>query len=399
MKTTFKDFLLTLAVSVLLASNSFGQGNSVKLDFETDPEEAAPGIVFAGTSEWIDPDFSIDGNGYLKITDALNGQSGAIVMPDLSNPPGSALSSFSISADLRVGGGTASPADGFSFNLVRPDDPLAQDPPELTYSGIRGEGSLPEEGSRTGLGIGFDEWQSGPTAPGSSATDCGEFMADTDAERFDCVGISVRVDGELLGQVPFPIRNGELEDQQSLQTGPLIEGDLEERTLALGYARLVITVTPDGNNPDTRSNLSVIYKDRTVFDEVIDYRPTPGQLVFAGRTGGANANHHIDNIEITTDFDPDPLGDFNLDMVIDVTDFMILADNMNTTPGLGLQNDYQLGDVNFSGTVDLADFVAFRSLYAAAQGGGAAAVPEPSGAFLAGFVCLALAAFRRRSSR
>lgn len=398
MKTTFKDFLLTLAVSVLYASTSFGQG-SVFLDFETDPEDAAPGIVFAGNAEWIDPDFSFDGNGYLKITDAENSQSGAIVMPDLSDPPGTALKSFSIAADLRVGGGTDSPADGFSFNLVRPEDPLAQDPPELTYSGIRGEGSLPEEGSRTGLGIGFDEWQSGPTAPGASNTSCGEFQADTDAERFDCVGISVRVDGVLLGQVPFPVRNGALEDQQSLQTGPLIQGSLEERTEALGFARLVITVTPDANNPDSRSNLSVIYKDRTVFDEVIDYRPTPGQLVFAGRTGGANANHHIDNISITTDFTPDPLGDFNLDEVIDLADFMILSDNMNTTPGLGLEGDYQLGDVNFSGTIDLSDFVGFRALYTAAQAGGAAAVPEPSGLILAGLVCLGLAAVRRRPSR
>lgn len=379
MKVTFWKMLLAVAFSFSMASGVFAQGN-IALDFESDPADL--GVEFFGTAEWVAPEDSFNEDGYLSVTDAENSQRGAIVFPDLSNPVGSALTSFRIKADLRVGDGTGSPADGFSFNLVTPDDPVLDDG-EGYAGGPNGEGNLPEEGSTTGLGIGFDEWQSGGRDPNATATDCGSV-------NFDCIGISVRVNGELLDQAPFPTLNGALEDTTSLQTGPIVDGTGEE----LGWAPLVITVV---NIDEETSSLSVSYKDRPVFNQQIAYQPAPGQLVFAGRTGGANANHHIDNVEIITDFTPDLPGDFDDDDDIDFADFLTLTSNMNTTPGLGpIGGDYEAGDINFSGTIDIADFVLFRRAYNDFNTAGAAAVPEPNSALLIGLGCLGLLSSRRR---
>ena len=382
MRLSLRKLLLAVFVSGLAVNTVFAQGN-VSLDFESDPADID--VQFFGTAEWVPPEDTFDGNGYLSVTNAVNSERGAIVFPDLSDPPGSALTSFSIKAALRVGDGTDSPADGFSFNLVTPDDPVLDDGEGYAASPA-GEGNLPEEGTTTGLAIGFDEWQSGGADPNATATDCGSLA-------FDCVGISVRVDGELLGQAPFPTRNGALEDTTSLQTGPQLDGSGEE----LGWANLIITVTPDPQDAAT-SNLAVSYKGRSVFNENLAYTPAPGLLVFAGRTGGSNGNHHIDNVEIITDFTPEPVGDFDLDGDIDFADFLVLGNNMNTEPGLGLIGDYEAGDINFSASVDLADFVIFRGAYEKFNAGpaAAAAVPEPTGSLLAAVGLLGFLASRRR---
>jgi len=350
----------------------------------------------------------------LKVTDANNGESGLIVLPDLSDPPGSALESFQITADLRVGAGTDRPADGFSFNLVRPEDPLLEDPRGTYASSPVGEGNLPEEGSTTGLGIGFDEWQSGGADaeqnfngtgvqsrgdPGARVEDpsCGpsssltaSFDAGRDRIEHDCIGISIRIDNELVAQAPFPILNGALGNDQSLQTGP------ETAAEDLGWAELKIQVTPDLTN-ENNSNIRITYKDREVINGSFAYRPSPGQLVFGGRTGGANSNHHIDNIKILLDFTRiENLGDFNEDGTIDTADFMILASNMHTS---GLDIKYQDGDIDFSGRIDLADFVVFRKEFLKLGAGTAAAVPEPASLLLAICGLLGLSVMRRRHRR
>ena len=71
------------------------------------------------------------------------------------------------------------------------------------------------------------------------------------------------------------------------------------------------------------------------------------------------------------DMDVTP-GDFNGDGNIDLADFAILADNFGTG------NEFAQGDNNFDRRVDLRDFLEFKELFDAAQGGGAAAVPEPA---------------------
>ena len=99
--------------------------------------------------------------------------------------------------------------------------------------------------------------------------------------------MSIRVDNKLVNQIPFPTLNGDVDDKTSLQTGPA--GSVEED---LGWARLSIKLCAN--------NLTVTYKDVTVFNQVVEYDATPGLLVFGGRTGGTNAFHHIDNMVVKT---------------------------------------------------------------------------------------------------
>ena len=431
MRFSLKKLLLAFAASGVLAvlGSPVSAQTVFNLNFDDPNDPRLDRIVvrpLGGDTTEIREDGGIGDSGYLSITDAANGQNGLVIFPDFSDPPGTALESFKITAQLRVGAGTDRPADGFSFNLVRPDDPLIWDP-DLEesrffdedgnpldepasigqYAGIGTEGSLPEEGTRTGLSVGFDEWQSGGVAPEASAESCGDWeqydppeeadlpLGDRDFEaqaHFDCVGMSVRVDGILIEQIPFPVLNAPLPSDgpaaaeqyaASLQTGP--QGDVED----LLWEELAIQLTPDRNN-EGKSFLTVTYKGQDVVDANIDYTPSPGQLVFGGRTGGANGNHHIDDITIVTDFTRVLLGDFNGDEIINLADYAILVANMNTE-----DKEFADGDIDFNGRVNLGDFVTFRREFAK-SGVAGAAVPEPGAGLLAVMALAGLTIVRRR---
>ncbi|HUF62155.1 MAG TPA: LamG-like jellyroll fold domain-containing protein, partial [Verrucomicrobiales bacterium] len=227
-------------------------------DFNTNP---AGTVELTGTSAWRSTD-GVDNSGYISITDAANDQRGAIIIPDPTG--GAAIQGFLFSADLRVGGGTPSPADGFSLNLPRPNDPLYEPPRGEGYaSSPTNEANLPEEGSTTGLGIGLDAWFSGGA---------------------DVIGFSVRVDNELVTQIPAATLNGEATDATSLQTGP----DAAGLTWQPFTADLV------------NGELTLTWKGVTILDSLpIDFPATPtGGMVFGGRTRGSNQNHHVDNIMV-----------------------------------------------------------------------------------------------------
>lgn len=69
-----------------------------------------------------------------------------------------------------------------------------------------------------------------------------------------------------------------------------------------------------------------------------------------------------------------PPADFNSDGAIDQTDYAILLENFNK------EGTFSQGDNDFSGVVDLGDFIQFRTLFNA--NGTAAAVPEPASGVL-----------------
>ncbi|MCP4194549.1 MAG: PEP-CTERM sorting domain-containing protein [Planctomycetaceae bacterium] len=327
-----KQTFSVLTPAFLALVFGFGQmsvqaGTEIIIDFDDIGNEWLDEIEFYGTSELRD-EGGLDDSGYLSVTDASNGQRGAIEFPDVLEG-GSYDGAVKIQADLRVGGGTARPADGFSFNLVRPDDDLLGTG-EGYASSQAGEGNLPEEGSMTGLAIGFDEWQSGEADPDATDEDCG------DPELYDCVGISVRVDDEVVAQTPFPFLNGEVDDLDSLQTGPDAT-DPED----LEWAPFMIELSPE-------NNLLIEYKGREVFNEVIDYERGPGQLFFGGRTGGANSNHHIDNIYISVGAEETVPGDYNQNGLRDAGDL-----DLNASVGIAAQD--LAYDLNEDGVVNTAD--------------------------------------------
>ena len=208
---------------------------------------------------------SIAGDKYIEITSNLVNQRGSIVFEDPTG--GLPIGGFKIRADLRVGGGTINPADGFSFNLVRPNDPLIGTGAGYAASPT-GEVNLPEEGSTTGLAIGFDEWFSGGS---------------------DTIGLSIRLDNTILREIPLGTRNGAVGDITSLQTGPLGPQGESDDTL-LGWSPIEISL-------DT-GRLSISWKGNEVFSEFVNWTPSPGQVVLGGRTGGSRAHHHMDNLYV-----------------------------------------------------------------------------------------------------
>ena len=82
---------------VLICSRTFGA--DFLLDFDN-----GPGPIFIGGGSGEHRFTGGNPGGYLSITDAINNQRGAIIIGDLDE--GATVGAFSISADLRVGGGT-----------------------------------------------------------------------------------------------------------------------------------------------------------------------------------------------------------------------------------------------------------------------------------------------------
>ena len=257
-------------------------------------------------------------DGYLSITDAKGGQRATVVFDDLDK--GLVVKAFTFECDLRIGGGTSRPADGFSLNYVRASDPLAAD--GSPYAGTGNETNLPEEGSLTGLGIGFDTWQSG-NHPGGVT---------------DVVGISIRVEGELITQLPVPLRPGNVWPGGTYDEVPFRNLATTDGNYAMSMQTGALNTTDDLNGDGTVGNdngtpqpafddpnwglwvknlkwekfkaqlteegkVKLFWKGvelTPVGGLVSSFTPAPGRLVFGGRTGGAWEVHHVDNIRLET---------------------------------------------------------------------------------------------------
>jgi hypothetical protein len=257
--------------AMLCAAGLTAFGGTATFNFTTDPI-ADGSLKILGNALWKDT----GGNpgGWLEVTAAANGQKSAIKFDDFDN--GLVVKAFSISMDVRIGGGTDSPADGFSVNYARASDPVLANPDDWSngYAGINGEANLPEEGTTTGLGIGFDAWDSGGG---------------------DVIGLSVRVDNVLVAQYPLPTKNGLCDDITSLQTG-IQDTNTPASNGLLCWAPFSVNLSETGK-------LILKYKNHEYTPPgglQVDFAPSPGRIIFAARTGGANQNQDIDNLTITT---------------------------------------------------------------------------------------------------
>jgi hypothetical protein len=268
--------LMVLGPTVQASTNVF--------NFNTDPT----GIVnFYGSAVWV----SSGGcganpatDGYLQITAAANSQRGSIVFNDFD--AGSVVQAFTFEADLRIGNGTAAPADGFSLNYCRNNDPvLGVTPPEGWNTGPNCEANLPEEGTQTGIAIGFDAWNSDGNPPYCDG------LGNLSTIGPDIIGIDLHVDGISIAQFPMLTQNGACNDPTSIQTGPQ-DGTFSNTNLCWAHLKVVL---------DTNAQLSIFWKGTELLTNYqTTYFPSPGRLVFAGRTGNANEFHEIDNISIIT---------------------------------------------------------------------------------------------------
>lgn len=115
--------------------------------FSADFNDAA---VPVGTAVYgntlVDSSGGAGGSGVLKLTQAINGQVGSFVIDDLDPGSISGVNSFTAAFKVRIGGGTATPADGFSFAAG----------PDLPAAGWSEEGP-----TTTGLVVAFDIYDNG----------------------------------------------------------------------------------------------------------------------------------------------------------------------------------------------------------------------------------------------
>lgn len=251
-------------------------------DFNTDPSTSGL-LTISGAGSWVPAggagSSTNSSDGYLELTDGTS-QATTIIFSDFDS--GSVVQAFTFEADLQIGNGTQSPADGFSINYCRASDPVLTGGAFAT--GPNCEAGLPEEGTQTGVGIGFDAWASGGSSPY-----CDEANQSIGP---DIIAISVRVDGILYFQLPMTTQNGAVTDPTSLQTGAY---DGTGSTANLGWAHLKVSL-------DANAKLSVWWKGTQLINQyqVPSYYPSAGRLVFAGRCGGSWENQNVDNISITT---------------------------------------------------------------------------------------------------
>jgi hypothetical protein len=79
-----------------------------------------------------------------------------------------------------------------------------------------------------------------------------------------------------------------------METGPWSDEELRGTGQNLTWQPLTVSLDQDGL-------LTVTWKGATILDQFeTGFFPSPGRLVFGGRTGGSYAIQDIDNISITT---------------------------------------------------------------------------------------------------
>lgn len=209
---------------------------------------ALPGDVLtygAGLDQWgnnwwpyVSPNGGVGDSGVLQLTEAVNGQSGAVLIPD----PHAGAPVYGVAArfDVRIGGGTEVPADGMSFNF-------GADLPDATA----GEA---EEGVGSGLRVCFDIYDNG----------AGEAPA-----------ITLKWGTTVVGEVKTALSD-------------ITTGDV--------FADVIVRLTPDGLLDVAWNGKVLMYRAPVPgFGSIAG-----GRFGFYARTGGLNANQWVDNLRIYT---------------------------------------------------------------------------------------------------
>src|SRR6266404_8564441 len=287
--------LLAVAAAVLLASSGFASTNV--FNFDSDPSgiltvfrngdnatlTSMAGVWFSSNGSTLEGGVVDQStNGYFAITQTTSdpsftahGMRSAIVFDDFD--AGLVVAGFTFSCDVRIGAGSDTPADGFSLNYARADDPVivnADGSGFATGPGSAGANAY-EEGTQTGLAISFD------------------VFANTAGDN---VGLTLNIDGVLVTNIAITNLNGSCTDSSSLQTGPNTGG-----LAGLCWQPLFVQLTTNGR-------LNVSYKNTPFLTNFpVAFAPGPGRLIFAGRTGGLWEEQDVDNIRIITIPSPTPV--------------------------------------------------------------------------------------------
>jgi hypothetical protein len=228
-------------------------------------------------------------SGYLQLTDATPDSNATVILPDDS--AGAPVTSFRLTVDIRMGGGTANPGEELFLGVARARDPLLHEP--------KGSG----EKGLTGLSVFFS---------GNS--------------------LSVRIDGRHVAGYIAPTDHGTIGDPTSLQTGLLNPID---PLGALGWARLEVALNDNGL-------LRINWKGKTVIEKSVEWRPSPVRLIASGSTSQSTRYHHLDNLQFDASTTPSAdtsLLDFESDPNLEVI--------ANQVASAGIEIGGGVGDSNF----------------------------------------------------
>ncbi|HTG43054.1 MAG TPA: hypothetical protein VK633_00860, partial [Verrucomicrobiae bacterium] len=218
---------------------------SPDLFFDFDDGEVPFGTEVYGTAE-VDPSGGLGGSAGLILTRAANNQNGAFIIQDFNG--GAAVNSFNLAFKLKIGPGSAKPADGFSVSF-------GTNIPAAVFS-------APQQGIGPGLAISFDFY------------DNGEFEA-------PAIDVFYGVDPASL-----PLN---------------LTGNILHRSVALSdlvtsrYVEVIIRMNPDGKLDLLFDGDVIAYQLQTPFVPVL-----AGRFGFGAYAGGQNALQSIDDVRIAT---------------------------------------------------------------------------------------------------
>jgi hypothetical protein len=210
-----------------------------------------PGALGGGI---IDSVGGVGDSGVLKLTMADNDDSGAFIVNDLNS--GRSVTAYSANFMLRMGNGSAEPADGFSFNF----GPNLQNAAGAT---------LGENGVGTNFTFAVDNYRFLPVnlgGPIGTPTPVGQ------TAQANTSGMKLQYGGIIIAAVPL---SGAWNSPRFVPVSITV--------MATGEA----TVLVDGTN---------------VFGTVVlpGYTPRPGRFGLYARNGGQNIAQWVDNLSIST---------------------------------------------------------------------------------------------------
>ncbi|HEY5914547.1 MAG TPA: hypothetical protein VJA21_28495, partial [Verrucomicrobiae bacterium] len=216
------------------------------------------GLTPAGTwvygNSYITPNGGVADSGCLHLTDALNSQNGSFV---ISNSPfsGNLVSAISVSFDVREGGGSPSPADGFSFNWAA----------GLTDGTVANA----ETGTGNGVSLAFRRYVGGGNA---------------DNPPSPYIGIKYK--GAFIATTQIP--------------GAELDTDIQGTPT---YRTMLFRVDPDGK-------AYLAYGERVLYNglQLPNFTFIPNsKFGIYGRTGGENNNQWVDNVKIQATQGSEPM--------------------------------------------------------------------------------------------
>jgi VCBS repeat-containing protein len=229
----------------------------VPVVYASDFSSVPAGAVLAGNARVAD--------GALKITDAVNSQTGSFATPAVVQR----IDSFTAEFKALIGGGTCCgdrTADGWSVSF--------------------GDIALPitfpvaaEEGAGNDLIVSFDSWDNAGFG---------------DDDNNTAPNVDVKSHGPVVAYQAFDgVREGGRPPSGPFITDPATGGPMSYKT-GSSFVPVRIHLDPDGT-------LDLDFKGVRIFDnvQVGPRQLTNARLVFGARTGGANDNHWIDDLMIT----------------------------------------------------------------------------------------------------